>query len=467
MRRRGLALLFFLLAAAPLVAFPDPTAEELKENARKLQQWRKHPDQYERLRRDAQIFLALPPERREQILALDQELHEEPSPTQARLTNVLERYAEWLEKLSDKERDRIRGAANKQERLKVIHELREQEWLRHQPDAVRKKIQPLPAGTKKTEMIQKLRQEERQRRLEWHIAARFWDELTRKSTLPTRLSDFAEINRLVPSFVEEYLYPFLTKEEKKRLDQAEGHWPRYPQTLVELADKHPIALKGDIGPTRISELPAVVQKSVKGKTGFLTRVKAAEGKWPEFAIVVTEVVAKKGRIWPYELWPTGFKDLSPQMREFVEKKLPAVLNETEMHLLVLAEKKSKWPEYPHTIQDLARKHGLEVPWQTLPGPREMWDKYRFLKTGAAELFRDVPRRKLRDFALFELDPKERAALKLSPDDPASWRRLMEAYFHKRPEELRKLRQADQGRPARKKDGPFINAPAPKKDKPKF
>ena len=36
----------------------------------------------------------------------------------------------------------------------------------------------------------------------------------------------------------------------------------------------------------------------------------------------------------------------------------------------------KWPDYPNTIQELARRHQLEVPWHTLPGQRKNWDNYR-------------------------------------------------------------------------------------------
>src|SRR5882724_10540596 len=135
--RRLIPLLLTLVAVAPLAALADPTAEEL-ENKRRLEQWRKHPDVMTRLRRDAQLFHALPAAHRQQMVQLDHDLHEECSSVQARLTNVADRYAAWLDQLkSDPQRagdyQRIVSAPDKTARLALIRALREQEWLRDQP----------------------------------------------------------------------------------------------------------------------------------------------------------------------------------------------------------------------------------------------------------------------------------------------------------------------------------------------
>lgn len=381
MARRVLIVLSLLLPA-PLAAFPDPAPEELREGRRKLQQWRKHPEQFERLRRDAQAFFALPPERREQVLKLDRELHQEPPAVRGRLADVLERYADWLERLDEKDRQRVRAAEGPQDRLRIVRELRDREWLRRQPKAVRQRVEGQSEG-KRPAIIRELRQEERERRRAWQLAARFWDELQFRRPLPAHLSDLPSP---VQTFVKEYLSPLLSKEEKERLERKQGQWPDYPQTLVELADKHPIALPGPTGPTRLSELPAAVQKSLKGGKGFFfKRIREAEGKWPDFAVAVTELAAKRQvRDWPYELWPTNFKDLSPQVQEFIEKKLRPALDNKDALVLIEAEKKARWPHYPETIRDLARKHGLEVPWQTLPGPREAWDRYRSISAAVGK-----------------------------------------------------------------------------------
>src|SRR2546421_488163 len=101
-RRTHFLGLVLLLATATVCALADPTAEELEQNRRKLEFWRKHPEQLARLRQDLSAFLALPAERREKIIPFDQDLHQEPVSTQARLWNVLQRYTDWLDRLSEK-----------------------------------------------------------------------------------------------------------------------------------------------------------------------------------------------------------------------------------------------------------------------------------------------------------------------------------------------------------------------------
>src|SRR5207253_1090487 len=122
---------FLTLLLAPLLALSEPTAEELEQNRRKLQEWRRHPEQIQQLRKEAQAFFALPDEQQNKIISLDHDLHEESSAHQARLHNVLGRYVEWLDKLDDKDRQRIKDAPDKKARLAVIKELRDQEWMKY------------------------------------------------------------------------------------------------------------------------------------------------------------------------------------------------------------------------------------------------------------------------------------------------------------------------------------------------
>src|SRR4051812_3344620 len=113
------------------------------------------------------------------------------------------------------------------------------------------------------------------------------------------------------------------------------------------------------------------------------------------------------------------------MQEFVDR-LFKMLDIDEKYGLTSAE--GHWPEYPTTIQELANKYNLPVPWLTLPGPRERWDNYRSLRTAAIPGWPEVPAQNLRDFVYFSLNTKERDDLKLSPSDPASFERLHQAYF---------------------------------------
>ena len=67
------------------------------------------------------------------------------------------------------------------------------------------------------------------------------------------------------------------------------------------------------------------------------------------------------------------------MQAFVDKTLLPKLSEAEKELLIRAENVG-WPDYPRKLEELARVHGLSVPWQTLPGPRNVWAKYRLKNT---------------------------------------------------------------------------------------
>lgn len=433
-----------LLMLTPFQGSAEPTAEELEQNRRKLSEWRRHPENYQHLRKEADTFFALPDEQQQRILRLDHELHDEPAARQARLHNVMDRYVEWLDKLDDKDRQRIKSAPDKNARLAIIQELRDADWMKYRPKAQRERYLALQ-GDAKTEFIKALRQDERQRRQEWLIAARFWNDLEKKTPLPSRLTDYTGE---VITYVNEYLMPMLSDKEKDRLAKAQGKWPTYPLTLVELADAHPPALPGPDGPKSFAELPNEVQKRFKTKVGAGAPKKLNDAKkhWPEFAIAVTSYAASNKKIvtpFPHELWPWNRSCLSPQMQEFLANKLTKVLDNQEMLRLIDAEAKARWPEYPLTIKELADNHNLHVPWQTLPG--KGWDNYRNLRTGGIQGLPEVAEQNLRQFVLFGLTPKERDDLKYNPNDPASVERLHHAYFQHYPIELKRLLQKNQKR----------------------
>src|SRR5262249_30904882 len=157
----------------------------------------------------------------------------------------------------------------------------------------------------------------------------------------------------------EYLRPVLAAEELERLDKAQGQWPLFPLTLVEIADKHPPALPGPKGPKALDELPADVRNKLKNKNGVyfpaLQKALKSEKKWPGFAITVrTFRSAKNLLILPHELWPWGHMCLTKPMQDFVDKDLPKVMTGEEKTRLTTAE--GKWPDYPVAIKEIAVAH---------------------------------------------------------------------------------------------------------------
>ncbi|MBI3412093.1 MAG: hypothetical protein HY040_27495 [Planctomycetes bacterium] len=362
----ALVIAGLLVVAAPLVAHSEPTAEELERNRKKLAELANHPEQLERLRRDAEAFLTLPEPRRAQLLQLAHDLHKKSAPAQARLGGVMERYSDWLAKQPEEDRKRIDEAPDKASRLAIIRELRDQEYIKHQPRATRDQYEKLKDKSR-TDFIKSLRQEERKRRRDWQIAKVFWTQLEKGVTLDARLND---LPKDVQNYVNDYLKMFLSKDEKERLENAEGKWPQYMLTLVELADKHPPALMSRDGPKTYAALPKDLDKfrQIK-KTKW-------EGRWPDFAIHIVDMAKRRTAILPHELWAYNYGCLGQPMKDFHDKNLLPNLSSDEKIQLLQVQQQAKWPEFTQTIQDLARAHNLTPPWFTLPGPSERWDAYR-------------------------------------------------------------------------------------------
>src|SRR5262249_47756270 len=202
--------------------------------------------------------------------------------------------------------------------------------------------------------------------------------------LPSRLS---ELPPDAQEFVKDYLVPLLGKEERERLVKAEGQWPLFPKTLVELADKHPYKLPGRFRPSRADELPGEFRRQLMNKLGEAEkeRLKQLEGKWPQFTIAVAAVAKKKDVPLPHQFGPTSPKD-SKNLQRFVNVRLGPLLDRDERSRLKQAE--GDWPLYPKTVFELASKHGMDVPGPHaligLPGPPEQWNKYRLHPQGVAD-----------------------------------------------------------------------------------
>jgi hypothetical protein len=131
--------------------------------------------------------------------------------------------------------------------------------------------------------------------------------------------------------------------------------------------------------------------------------------------------------------PSSSKDFSPAIQDFISKVLSKKLTTQEQERLQKAE--GKWPEYPRTLLNLSRKHDLQVPGMTLPGPRDLWDR---AKTALPE----VPERALFHFLWSELTRAERDQLRLSPGEPGWRERVKQEFFKRHPKELRRLQQLD-------------------------
>ena len=389
--KRFLTILGLLLLVAPLAA--EPSADEALANRRRFEQVRKQPEQLEKLRRDAAAYFGLPEQRRLQILHMHESLHQEPTATQTRLHGVLDRYVDWLNDLDEPTRQKIAAAPNKQARVELIRKLREEQWIKEQPKAIRDQVAKLEGDARK-KLIAKEKDDDRQRRLEWLIASRFWNELEGEAKgrrfLPRKFTDLPQGVQL---YVQNYLQKiYLSPEESEQLKKLEGQWPQFPMKLVELADKHPPALPGTVGPRSMAEVPAKVFRDLLNKTPnpkrFLKEPPAnqpaalakalniTKNTWPEFGIELARAARQHSVVFDYEFLAYNYECLTKPMQDFMDK-LEKVLDAKETLRLSKAKDKG-WPEFPQTIQDLANAHHLSVPWFTLPRV-ENWENYRLVR----------------------------------------------------------------------------------------
>jgi hypothetical protein len=440
-RQQCWALTAAFVASAALLAVESAFSQDTraKSDARV--------DAMRKMVREAKTFFALPPERQEAMRKLDDDLNKLTPGERKRLLHAMQWYADWLDKQSPQDREAILSLPDRNARLAKIKERLEQEWVARQPKKTRDLLAPMPHGRRdpgvvardlvgmlatplnqrplvlastlfidsldvRAETIKRFKHHEAQQSRDWLVISRFWSDLTdpdpkKRAAMPAHASDFGPD---VEAFVKDYLRPALSKEEKARLDNAEGHWPQYPMTLVELADKHPLALPQTHGPETFAELPKLITDKVMAKWEAknakggpkaapsvyfqnqsnnketrerLEKVEYASSQTARLACSVAKYLHQKKETLPYEIWAARPADVAPPMKAFLDPEAPFMsgLNDGERKELEDAQKRG-WPEYPVKIKNLADKYGFRPPWFSLPEPsdvRHHWDKYRARK----------------------------------------------------------------------------------------
>jgi hypothetical protein len=412
-----------------------------EQNRWLLSQLRRSRGRHEQLLRDARAFNDLPVAEQTRIRELDLAVRRETSATQVQLLRAAERYADWLDHLPAAERQQILAEPDKDRRLALIRQIRQRQWVDRLPPPQRDQVEKA-RGTDQTNALSYFRDQERHWRHEWRTARRGWDEINTRG-LPDRLEKLPEE---VQTFVKESLFPRLRPEEHQRLRNAEGRWPLYPHTLVELTDSERVAfrlLSPTKGPSKLEDLPPELQKRLKAviKPGEFKKRFTKEGRWPEYAVMVSES-ARRHNIPIPPLGPSAPRDFPKPTREYIQQKMMAkdsVLDEGERGRLRQAE--GLWPFYPHTLLEVAHKHNLQIPGVSLPGSIEFWDIYRDRPLIPDERSM-VSDRVLSVFAQFELTPAERAEFDLSLADPIARDRLQQEYIKRHPEAWQAIVDSD-------------------------
>jgi hypothetical protein len=363
--------LLFVLAGLGAAALPHGTdSEELEHNRRLLEKWKADPDHHQRLKRDLAAFHALSPERQERIRAVDRHLHEGDSSTQGRLWGVLERYAGWLERLPESDRRLVLEAPTAEARLEVISGLKQRQWRDRLPGTMRAELLKLPEQ-RQVERMKELRLLEWRQRILWQRPFQGKNDPIPK---PKQMTDFPPE---VKAFIKEKLEPRLSAQEKQELKRANaaGKWPELPRLVAKLADRYPV-----LPPlprrtiTQFHELPPAMRNKLDwrhNRPDFKEKVPYhLQGKWPDFALGVTEVYRRQYRRQPPPLGASKPDEFPAEVRTFLREKLFTVLSPMEKERLRWLE--GRWPDYPRRLLYLARRKQLVIPGMSLPGPHELW-----------------------------------------------------------------------------------------------
>jgi len=233
----------------------------------------------------------------------------------------------------------------------------------------------------------------------------------------------------------------LFRSEKTKLNNARGQWPLFARTLLDLADTHPLLLPPGLSTKRFAypaQMPEEYQKAYKALKEKKPPLRWTQqpGRWPDFAMELTKLARENGIRLEKQLGPCKPEEFLPQVCDFIENQL--LPKPTKMERDELDKVTGMWPEYPQKLVDLSRKYNLEIPMMRFPGAEELREKVR---NSVAEL-PAVPERTLREFAVAELTPKERADLRLSKNDPESLERLMREFYKRHPKALSHQREID-------------------------
>lgn len=383
MRRFRLAMLTLVsvIVAVPVLALPHTTQTERDQNRAKLQQFRdQDPAQLAHLYQQAQAFLALAPERSAQLRQLDQDLHQLPIGQRKHLKQVLKKYVAWFNQLPAAQRQAIEQAPNAETRLELIKQVREEQWIANLPKTRREELAMLE-GEARTKFITDLKKQQWRWHVEWQLAFDHWDALMQAKLKPKSQQmpeSFEHLPGETKNYVQTYLLPMLTPAARQELESAQGNWPWFPYLLVKLADENPLALPSAAQwPQRLADLPKEIKDRLnKGNPQADSLLKPLEGKYRDFVAKAAQLLERKNPPLKYELWPARYDQLSPAVRAFVENELRPLLIPKD--LTALQDSEGQWPDYPETMQKLAVKYYLVVPWQSLPPPAR-WDSYRLRK----------------------------------------------------------------------------------------
>jgi hypothetical protein len=334
-----------------------------------------------------EMFRKLPAARQQQLRQLDEDFFALDAPQRDKLHVTLERYAVWLDRLSETNRKEILSAPAAEERLEAMRRIKKRIWRDSLPASVKARVAETADVEERDRIYAEYRQQESQRRNEWSSALRHWNN--RDSSEKPFPFDNPELAKQVEDYVTVVLKPRLLPGELAWLDERHKEtaqnryitWYLYGAPIHTLAEKYPSLPEPKSGKliTKVDDLPE----------GFLRRLRTPmaapkpqpvrrefkdmpqHGKWPDFAEVVAKEAQDRGIPLPVSFGPSRPGEFKPEVEEVLTALKPKLGANEKTGLDAL---QGKWPQYPKMFLDLARKYDFTVPGVTLPGSPQQWSK---------------------------------------------------------------------------------------------
>ncbi len=349
------------------------------------------------LRREFDYLQSLSPARQQQLRDLDREFNALDPEAKDRLQRVMVNYNYWLAHLPEEDRKRVVDAETPTARLTLIREIKDSEWIETLPKAYRDKYASVK-DLERTRLVSLWREEDRERRDEWHFVRRNWKDVQEDSSalVPALWLDRHQLETYVRNLEFQVSPADRDRLRKTRAAVQEGRTYGYFRLVLELSERYTLLPGPPEGPRNFESLPKTLAASLelKKKKSFPRELQAQQGRWPDFAIAVTEYARQRRIPLPDQLGPARKEAMPPDLRAFIEKELePALIKagrtdtndkgekkerseQARRDLARLHDAEGKWPEYPRTVLDLAKSYKLFMVGWMLPGKPEFWDRIR-------------------------------------------------------------------------------------------
>lgn len=354
--KKLLATLSLSMLLALLLLPPGIRAEVREEPETKVrkagEKFKLNSDHYQQLVKNFSSFHALSKDKQDALKRLDNDVMKADSPENSRMFEVFQKFAAWYETLLPPEKLRIENAKFPDARLAEIKKILTEQWIARLPKVDAEALLKFDEKERGIQIV-KIKQEEQ---------ARLNIVFDKKK----KLTWTSEESR---KFVAQIQAQF-SSEQKEKFAKFENKKGNLLKMIFEFTEENPPLPLNKSGTRYLSmkDLPMdiFVQLKKMKQAGSYKQVELSrvEGKWPNYARVVTEILRKNDPSFTFDFGASNLNDFSPEAKIVIENALIPVLQEDEKGKLQAVE--GRWPDYPMAIRELARVHLVVVPGLSIP-----------------------------------------------------------------------------------------------------